>query len=829
MRMVRFEDESGGFAVDLHPLITVISGLPPHVRERLIHGIAALPSGGDPGGRGEVEVHGVHLDLNRESLELLELDQPLDVVLRAVDLPGGAVVPAASEPGGLPEDAEVGDARRDVDEQEMATEDAERAVEMLRERLEAVQRERDELDGELERVRGDFDSFAVAGLHLAREELADLEARALVEAGEIAEIDEVGEAGEADEVGGVDTHDDAHDDDPAGARERIEARLSYLIEESDRLRRLIRSLEAIDPAPVAEAFEAMSSLVEAGAPTDAVDLDGDPDDADPDDADPDADPDDADTDDDLVDADPDADADAGPDPQARALIDLWHELGEREDALAERMSRPDPALAARDEARAAVIAAEEAMRAPRLDPQVVEELESVHDEIFELSGRTSRLAAMRARRRLEALQQRHQELLERLGFATWSAYIMGIAETPVDPDRVEAYERACIELEDAEERYAAARSTGDRTDPESVELADLRSLLRRRTEDLLGGPYGDDPVAALTEWRPPLDEERIAAPRRPVAERAEPTDLRTGLPSAPHDRPAPAAEVDDEAIESAAMRLWDALAATGATMPDDVSDPREIHALGAGWLEAMEALPQRLAATTADRDAIEAEIAELAVEFEALPPDPEPTPRRGRGGNGDAPRRRDGGSAPTAAELDAARARVAEIEARASLHTEAARTAERIEARQAELAGEARDLHDALDEQEPRLAELRERRVAARNRLRRAEAALAAADAERRERRANALAAAGDGAAAEEIEWYVLARLAQQRSVSFVGSVPLVIDDAFANWPADALRDVFSRLERMGEVIQIVYLTDDPQVGEWARGLGHDRALVLDA
>ena len=74
----------------------------------------------------------------------------------------------------------------------------------------------------------------------------------------------------------------------------------------------------------------------------------------------------------------------------------------------------------------------------------------------------------------------------------------------------------------------------------------------------------------------------------------------------------------------------------------------------------------------------------------------------------------------------------------------------------------------------------------------------------------------------------MLARLAQQRSVSFVGSVPLVIDDAFANWPVEALGDVFTRLERMGEVIQIVYLTDDPDVGAWARSLGSDRALVLD-
>ncbi len=40
--------------------------------------------------------------------------------------------------------------------------------------------------------------------------------------------------------------------------------------------------------------------------------------------------------------------------------------------------------------------------------------------------------------------------------------------------------------------------------------------------------------------------------------------------------------------------------------------------------------------------------------------------------------------------------------------------------------------------------------------------------------------------------------------------------------------DLRARRERMGEVLQLVFLTDDPGVGNWARDLGPDRALVLD-
>ncbi|MEZ5320567.1 MAG: aminotransferase class I/II-fold pyridoxal phosphate-dependent enzyme [Microthrixaceae bacterium] len=80
----------------------------------------------------------------------------------------------------------------------------------------------------------------------------------------------------------------------------------------------------------------------------------------------------------------------------------------------------------------------------------------------------------------------------------------------------------------------------------------------------------------------------------------------------------------------------------------------------------------------------------------------------------------------------------------------------------------------------------------------------------------------------EQVEWYVLARLAQQRSASFAGSVPLVIVDAFANWSVVALREVFDRLDRMADVIQIVYLTEADDVALWAEALGPDKARLID-
>ena len=75
----------------------------------------------------------------------------------------------------------------------------------------------------------------------------------------------------------------------------------------------------------------------------------------------------------------------------------------------------------------------------------------------------------------------------------------------------------------------------------------------------------------------------------------------------------------------------------------------------------------------------------------------------------------------------------------------------------------------------------------------------------------------------------MLARLGQLRAVSFVGSVPVVFDHAFAAWDSTELGDVLERLVRMGEVLQIIVLTDDPSVVEWARSVGESNAKVIDS
>ena len=80
-----------------------------------------------------------------------------------------------------------------------------------------------------------------------------------------------------------------------------------------------------------------------------------------------------------------------------------------------------------------------------------------------------------------------------------------------------------------------------------------------------------------------------------------------------------------------------------------------------------------------------------------------------------------------------------------------------------------------------------------------------------------------------EAEFYLLARLAAQRNLSYAGSAPLLVDDALADVPEPDRVHLLERLERMSDAVQIVYLTDDPVVLAWAQEAGITRAAVIEA
>src|ERR1700712_1284781 len=75
-------------ALDLHPMMTVVSRLHSLARDQLMHAVRSLPTGRDACYGGLVESHGVLFDLSAETLDLFGMQSDLDPVVGRSDLPG---------------------------------------------------------------------------------------------------------------------------------------------------------------------------------------------------------------------------------------------------------------------------------------------------------------------------------------------------------------------------------------------------------------------------------------------------------------------------------------------------------------------------------------------------------------------------------------------------------------------------------------------------------------------------------------------------------------------------------------------------------------------
>jgi hypothetical protein len=195
-------------------------------------------------------------------------------------------------------------------------------------------------------------------------------------------------------------------------------------------------------------------------------------------------------------------------------------------------------------------------------------------------------------------------------------------------------------------------------------------------------------------------------------------------------------------------------------------------------------------------------------------------------------------AAEAAAEAEAAVAEA--IERSDGLAADLVRIAEDLEALELSDAGAKEHLQSLSDHEyaspEDLARELGEAEgafAAADDRVRTASGALEALAVERAEAQAlveslrDVSGPIDEGSIAEEIEWYLLARLAAQRSVCLGGSLPLLLDDALGGLDEDLLGHVLGRLERMADAVQVIVVSDDPPAAAWALSAGQDRAAVV--
>lgn len=828
--------------IDLHPNVTVVTGLGVEGRRLLSAAVNGLARGEANGARGLLEAHGVLFDLTSEMLALLQMaGVDLRPVVTRDDLPTARFDPEArqrvaaerarseAEERWTTAAAADGQALRSVAAATQALERARQAMEVADSdaagRIGSVDGLTAELDQAVEQRRR---------LAEARAELDVLVGRASTERAEVeattaklrdarrhaaargsllaAEVDQAASGSDPDAVGAAEEAAAAlaaveaevaaeRDAERRAERERPEVLAEEPpAEHLDRVQRAIDDLEKRLAAfgPI-ELHDVREELERAGS----VDLD------------------------EMV-----------PSPRALTLADELVAL-EAELAATSEPSGPPGGLAvgrARlDDARQALLEAEQSVRNPELDRATVERLETAHADLVEaIEKADGRFGVAKAQRRVETGRAAEQAALDELGFTSYSDYMMGYSVVHADPDKQAALDVARSELSAAEDGWHALQAETD-AGLARAELMERRRRLVEEARALLPGPV---PAGSLIDE---LCELRVPA----MASTTATDGLRRALETA------------------------------GLAVGDEDLDHGDLLLVAEAWLEEAAEAVEREAQVRHDlqvlRDERDVARADLeAAEARAALPEPV-SPELARVARVDEASR-------TARLADERRLAHEEAERTADSLTHELAAAAEAERRTALAAGAAEaacsdavshadGLIDQLRRLDDQLAQAVQDEVASEERLRswsdadgtpplevlaeavdEAEAVVRAAEAaaevatqvlqaatvQRQEAvtASEALPRApgaidDDLSVAEDVEWYLLARLAAQRSASLAGSLPLVLDEALGGLGEDDLGHVLGRLERMAEAVQVIVVSDDPRSHAWALLAGPDRAAVV--
>lgn len=852
-------------SISFHPQVTVVRGLRGPHRQQLIDAVDALPDGTVTGVSGEVEVDGEMLPLDGAALRPNEASHDrLNNVVRASQLPGANGPAGRRSPRRAAEMSRDGLARRLAGARSRLADAAARRVALLDEREEARRGEeaagrmaaeaaaaRDEASSELAAAQARRGAAAAelaeadaAHRILAEEPVPEEEAlaqakarhaaaldalagaeRSLAEAREGLDLDsaapgaaEEGADGDPDATGGPEPNAGI---DHAGAApaDRVD-----LLERRRNLEMALGPLAAVDPSPVADALRAVRAQVvetteeahetdgtieeraeQGSLALDLVEAPGWPPAASeltpPEDAAGEEPP-------TTVDADPGPGESAPASAGASVQASLWEAEAAIafEAELSEANARVEAAQAALAEAQAAAAAA------AQLDPEAVTALEAAHAEVLvaqKSQGRFSR----RARNRLEEALAAEQHVLRQHGFSGYAEFAMSLApssrflENPAVAEAradVIAAEVALAALEaeaEAERRAEGEQSADLDLDGEEASWPSGRDAVAELRDALLDAGLAvdttddrvEDAAVLVTLAEHWLEEHAAAAARRLEIE-AELAELEADLAQA---------SVAPLAPEELAAHQAEATA-TRAAAERHLARHREAEARLAALVEEVDA----------GRDDVEATAAEVVAAEEAL-----------------------AGLDRTALDAAAdavARARAALADAEAAEH----RAEERLAERERDAANGVAIPVDAPVSFEERLAAVTAAVEAAQAEVGLLEAELTAAD--RRlaggdldeEADISTSPAAFDEeleARIDEIEWYLMSRLASQRTTGAGGSVPILFDDAFAELPGEQAVRLAAGVERLAAAVQVVLLSDDEDLATWADGLGDERAVVVSA
>jgi hypothetical protein len=466
-----------------------------------------------------------------------------------------------------------------------------------------------------------------------------------------------------------------------------------------------------------------------------------------------------------------------PSREAIALADEFADLQEKLADLEARREADgrgtESTMRRLDDARAALAAAQRSVAKPEMGPDDIAALEAAHEAVLEAEKKASgRLGRKSGQKLLEAAQEEEQAILDRIGFPTWSSYVMGSSLLNIDPIAEQALERANDEMAEAEMAWEQMTQEIE-NDPEYSELLDRLEAVYLIAFDMLGGNDEGDLENRLRLVEVP--EEEVA--KEDIVDALRYQLGLVGVELEPRVVPDVVVNTAQDWL-AATVGHWEkyrALQDEHVRVEHELATiKREYEMFGVASEEIDASRPERQAAL----EIAESKVAEILVDLEQ------------------------------ATELESELQ--AQLETREMLMGAARFSVTAAEAKladaesAAEVDGDATIEIDSLESKDTSLYD---------------SLPYAAED--------DSSDTESGQVAVDDIEFYFLTRVSALRSVSQAGSVPLIIDDALAGLAENEARHVLGKLEEMSESVQVIYLTDDDVVASWADSRGLERAAVV--
>ncbi|KLR62646.1 hypothetical protein IMCC26207_102139 [Actinobacteria bacterium IMCC26207] len=418
----------------------------------------------------------------------------------------------------------------------------------------------------------------------------------------------------------------------------------------------------------------------------------------------------------------------------------------------------------------------------------LERLEELRNEIFSYPSTFSSPQVPRPQLSLQELRSEESALLQRLGYESYSAYVRGIPFVQTDLERASRRERAVQRVQQLQQDLQDLLEGCP--DPQDLELAEMELSVMLQTAAELLGTGGLAEPGGQTPPAPAFPPAPASGPPSAAAADAQRADNVREVVALLRDRKVAAVVLDSSEVLQAANRLRQAveraagpgLNETWLHAESSTESPEDLLRGVDLWLAVFQDPADWVASTQAQINDLRAQISNA--EAEELH-------------QGDLSE-----WAQVEAELDRVMDQMIEAQTRSAQHDQAMMQLAELRDQELQLRSQESELLRFLAQAETQLQQAQLQ----------AQLQAPALQVPASNQVLPPTYRSGSGgvhqrSTADDCEWALIERVAQQRAISFLGSIPLLIDSL----PSDPLAQhkIIERAREMSAIVQMVILSEN--------------------